>query len=176
MSEPLDSARWYVLKTFRNELRAREELAAELARRRREQQDEEFRFFVPVHYRVEARGGHRAPQLAPLLPNYVFVRATLACVFALKRQFPYLYIYPPQEAGLANLSRCVYVSDAEMQSFIIVARAYEHDQRFYQVEDSGLVRGDRVRVVGGLFDGVEGILEYDQGRSGGRVTVSIPGI
>ena len=176
MSEPVESARWYVLKTFRNELRARQELGAELALRR-QAQAADFRFFVPVHYRVESRGGHRAPQAAPLLPNYVFVRTTLDCVFALKRQFPYLYIYPPRDAdGVTQLAGCVSVPDAEMQSFIIVARAYEHDQRFYQVEPDAMAKGDRVRIVGGTFDGVEGILECDQGRAGGRVTVTIPGV
>ena len=49
-----------------------------------------------------------------------------------------------------------YVPDDEMTQFMRIAQAYEHAVPCFSPSEIDLEQGDRVRIVGGQFSGVEG--------------------
>lgn len=63
-----------------------------------------------------------------------------------------------------------------MHEFIRVAQKYEEDLTYYKPEEICLTKGIKVRVHGGVFDGVEGTLLKVKGKRSKRIVVTIPGI
>ena len=136
-----------------------------------------FDWFVPVHWQLERHNVEQPrPQMRPLVASYVFVRTTLERLRRIVGKYAYLYPYRPAGRDAAY-EHCVWVGDAEMRSFMLVARAYEANRRFYDVRTADVVTGDRVRVVGGAFNGVEGVLQkVARGSNDGYVVVELPGV
>ena len=58
--------------------------------------------------------------------------------------------------------KALVVPDEQMQAFIKVANEYESDVKYMNASEVLLIKGSRVRIIGGTFDGVEGILLYDK--------------
>ena len=182
-----DAARWYVLRTFKYELQARRDFEWEAQQASASTSDVvaseggplgfSFEWFVPVHWQLERHNVDQPrPQMRPLVASYVFVRTDLERLRRIVAKYDYLYPYRPAGRDAVH-EYCVWVGDAEMRSFMIVARAYEANRRFYDVRTTDVVQGDRVRVVGGVFDGVEGILQkVSRGSNDGEVLVELPGL
>ena len=70
--------------------------------------------------------------------------------------------------------RPLVVPDRQMHSFIAVAGAYDEQIVYLDPSIVSLREGDRVRIVGGVFSGVEGIFIRIKGDR--RVVVSIEGV
>ena len=66
------------------------------------------------------------------------------------------------------------VPDKQMYSFIAVAGAYDEQVVFLDSNVVSLRKGDRVRITGGIFAGVEGVFIRIKGDR--RVVVSIEGV
>ena len=163
--------KWYVLIAYKQEENASKDLEKEIAYRKAGGLSE-IRYFAPIYYALKGAEGKKQRVKKPLLPNYVFIRATLDEIFQFKKEHAYLKFHKPRINGAA--SEYVVVPDAEMESFIRVAHAYGQDVVYYRPDEVDLEKGDRVRIIGGAFDGVEGILQCQQGKSGGQVVVEIP--
>ena len=68
----------------------------------------------------------------------------------------------------------VVVPEQEMKNFIAVAGTYEEQLEYITPKPGQFTRGDRVRILGGPFEGAEGVLQRVKGDS--RVIVSIMGL
>ena len=66
------------------------------------------------------------------------------------------------------------VPDRQMSSFIAVAGAYDEQVVYLDSQVVSLREGDRVRITGGVFAGVEGVFLRVKGDR--RVVVSIEGV
>lgn len=88
--------------------------------------------------------------------NYVFVQTSKQVIDNLKRQtLPHLrYIMH----NVNGERRIMTVPEHEMQNFIAVAGNAEEHIRFLPPDEARLSEGDRVRILGGPFEGVEGNL------------------
>lgn len=159
------SVQWYVLIAFKKELQAAHDLS--------KSSHPSLRHFIPLCYRMVGTDTRKVRKKCPLMPNYIFLRGTLKDVFDYKLSHPYLHF---KMDDLADGQRYLTVPDAQMQTFMKVARMYEEDIRFYRPEEVQLEKGDRVRIVGGPLDGVEGTLLCSQGKTGGRVVVELSGL
>lgn len=108
------------------------------------------------------------------LHNYIFVRATRETIDELKtfHQPALRYVMHIQDGH----SQIMVVPDAQMRSFIAVAGNTDERILFLEPADVDLSEGDRVRVTGGLFDGVEGVLMRIGKSKGRHVVVKIEGI
>ena len=111
--------------------------------------------------------------LVPAINNLVFVRSTKNDIDEIKKEkagiIPIRYII--------DKSTCnpIIVPETQMRNFIIVAGCLD-EQLLYLDEniETVLKKGDKVRVMGGAFAGVEGvILRIKRDR---RVVVSIKGL
>ena len=69
--------------------------------------------------------------------------------------------------------RYLTVSDAEMASFRIIARAYGNRLPYLPAAEAGLVKGDEVEVVSGPFAGLRGTFMSRRGTSDGHVVIAV---
>lgn len=148
------AVRWYVLtlpSCHRGSARGMEE---ELAWRR-SHGEEEFEYFAP-QYTDAAAGGQETARRA-LYFNYVFVRASEADIMRIKSRRP-LFNFLRRVTEADGSSHFPYLSDESMANLKLVAAAYSNRLPAYTPEPGMLRKGDRVRIVGGRFDGVEATL------------------
>lgn len=156
---------WYVLRvTYQRELAAKRALG-ELG----------IEHFVPVRTvrRRNAAGRfYRAQEAA--LHNYVFARTTRAAIDELKTfRLPYLrYVVYPEEGR----NRIMTVPEEQMNHFIAVAGRCDEQVLFLRPEEVDLAQGDRVRITGGVFAGVEGVFVRVRNARQRRVVVRIDGV
>lgn len=168
-----DCVRWYVMIAFMKEKAAKDDLEAE-NREREKVNKEKLEFFVPMYFELKGPEEKKKRKKSPLIPNYVFIHASLNEIYAYKQTTNYLKFHRP----VAENGRRKYVTvpDRQMQDFMQVARHYEKDICYYAPGEMSLVKGDRVRIIGGEFNGVEGILICTQGKRGDRVLIEISGV
>ncbi|WP_455587284.1 UpxY family transcription antiterminator [Bacteroides sp.] len=156
---------WYPLRvTYSRELLLKEVLDTE-----------KIENFIPMHYEcVKAKGGDTSKKrkLVPVVHNLIFVRSSLKCIERIKRSVAPLlvvrYIFD-RETRLP-----LVVPDTQMRSFIAVSGNYEEQVVYLDPAANDLQKGDPVRITGGVFDGVEGIVIRVKGDR--RVVVCIQGV
>ena len=67
----------------------------------------------------------------------------------------------------------IVVRDDEMQRFIRVVENFEEEITYLSPEEVNIEKGTRVRIIGGNFDGVEGIFVKVKGKRNKRVVVML---
>lgn len=161
--ETNDSETWFAMSApFRKELAAKSQL--------------ERRFiesFVPMHYAIRTRGGRKSREEVPAINNLIFVRSTKERLQDAKNEIGFLQYLTRRENG-RNVP--IIVPDDQMQRFMAVARMRNEKVVYLRPEEVNLERGTNVRILGGPFDGVEGIFVKVQGRRNRRVVVMVEGI
>jgi transcription antitermination factor NusG len=112
--------------------------------------------------------------------NYVFIRGERRQIEDSLRNISrihLLYHRPGVAPGKSygNYERKpMVVTDREMEMFRRTVSLYQNGGApMVDVDERELQSGDLVRITGGLFAGVEGILKTKKGKEGGKVIVSI---
>lgn len=127
--------------------------------------------FIAKTYKVRTYHGKKTRMLVPAIPNLVFVHSTRRQIREFKQ-----YFYSLQYCFRKTTDGHEYpltVPDREMASFITIARQMEEDIVYHNPDEIQLEKGTRVRVHGGLFDGLEGTLLKVKGKRSKRVVVKI---
>lgn len=75
----------------------------------------------------------------------------------------------------ASSARYVSLSDAEIEAFRIIARAYSNRLPYYRPTDIDLIDGDEVEVVSGPFAGLKGTFIARRGTPHGNIVVNATG-
>lgn len=157
---------WYVLRvTYQRELIAQEKL-----------RDLGIDSFVPVtRERIIGRSGRQEWKRKAALHNYIFVHSYREKIDEIKRyRIPWLryMISPNREKG----RDIMIVEERQMENFIAIAGNEDERLIYLSPDEINLTTGDKVRVVGGTFQGAEGIFVKLQGKREKRVVVKIDGI
>lgn len=135
---------------------------------------EDIESFVPLCYKiVKRRDGQKKRVLKPAIPNYIFVRTTRSILQEVKNRILILQYLTHRENG-KNIP--IIVPDYQMEQFIRVINTYNENLVFLKPEEVNLKKGTPVRIVGGAFDGIEGIFIKVKGHRNRRVVVQIEGI
>ena len=172
-----DPKMWYPMRvTYSRELKVK----AELDRLGIEN-------FVPMTYRiVEVRNngdtGQRKGEsselrraLVPAINNLIFVRLTQERISELKRTnevlepLRYMMDHTAEEAHVI-----LTVPDRQMENFMRVAKVTDDSVMFLDEETVVGKEGKRVRIMGGVFEGVEGVIRRVKRCK--RVVVELDGI
>jgi transcription antitermination factor NusG len=159
------TAEWYVLRvTYQRELSTKEYL-----------DKLNIENFVPIRVvrRRNSKGQFfRACEAA--VHNYIFIRSTRGVIDELKTyKLPMLrYVMHPQNGE----NQIMVVPEEQMRNFIAVAGNEDEQVLFMSPEEVALSKGDKVRITGGVFEGVEGQLMRVKNSRGKRVVVKIDGI
>lgn len=170
-----NAVRWYVLAlpTSRqghyqgNPARA---LRMELERRTRNGEPV-FEYFAPSYVEVRKQHGELVRTNHPLLYNYVFIHASEAEIYRMKRFLPqYNFLPRVREKDDAYYP---YLSDEAMENLKWVAASYSDSDVLpvYTPGPERLMKGDRIRITEGQFKGVEASVIIQPG--GGRKEVMV---
>lgn len=133
--------------------------------------------FVPMCYKlVETKKG-RKKILTSAIHNLIFVHSTQEAITHLKMTRkecePLRYMMKPV-AGNRALREIITVPDREMYNFMRVASALDDSVIFLDYNDFIGKEGSRVRITGGSFAGVEGVIKRIKKNK--HVVVQIEGI
>lgn len=126
--------------------------------------------FAPTYSDVAKRGQYLRRTVKPLVCNYVFLRGNKEQIYSFSRQYPQ---YSPIYNSAEDRTFPVIIPDGEMDNFIRLANAYQNNLPCYAPGEIDLIKGDRVKIIGGPFEGIIGILKSQRGTDGGRVIVNV---
>ena len=121
---------------------------------------EKIENFIPMRYEYVIKSGKRVRRLLPAIHNLVFVHSTRKRIDALKDEL--------------ESSMPILIPDAQMRSFILVAGSHEEAILYVEPAELHLAKGQKVRITGGVFEGVIG--EFVRIRHDRRVVVNIEGV
>ena len=160
-----NSIAWYVLRvTYQREITASKAL-----------EELQVEHYVPtIRTRIRNEKGISIGwKTEPLVHNYIFIHDTYENILRLKQgKLDYLrFIMAKDENGLVSVPQ--YVPDKQMNDFIKVV----HTMGSKPVDPNiDLRKGDRVRVLTGPFEGVEGVFIKMPTRHEKRVVIKIEGV
>ncbi len=162
MESPVEggTAQWFAMGApYRNELRVQKRL-------------DEFgiRSFIPMKYEVVERCGRKSRVQVPAVSNLVFVHAEPSVIKTVKPKIPRLQYKITREGDRNTI---ITIPEKEMEDFIAVTSAMSENITYYAPGEIALAKGTRVRIIGGPFDGAEGVLVKIKGHRSRRFVVSI---
>lgn len=130
--------------------------------------------FVPTEkVRQKDRHGRFVWTQRSVLTGYLFVHIEKEMLFQIPRRLIALRTMAKMEEGLLVP---VMVRDREMESFIRVSGKKEERIVYLDPAKLNFKKGDRVRVIGGTFVGVEGVFLQIGGKHEKRVIVQLEGL
>ena len=156
---------WYVLRvTYQREITASKAL-----------EELQIEHYVPtIRTRIRnEKGVSIGWKTEPLVHNYIFIHDSYENILRIKQgKLDYLrFIMGKDDEGVMSVPQ--YVPEKQMADFIKVVRT----MGFKSVDpDIDLRKGDRVRVLTGPFEGIEGVYVRMPNRHEKRVVVKIEGI
>lgn len=128
--------------------------------------------FIPMRYEYVVRNERKIRKLVPAVHNLVFIHTTRRKLDEIKEAkaavFPLRYIMDRE------IRQPITIPENQMRNFIAVAGTYDQQVIYLPPMDVSMTKGDRVRINGGIFEGVEGIFLRIKGDR--RVVVSIEGV
>lgn len=152
---------WYAMRaTYRRSSAARELL-----------DKENIRCFIPMRYELHLVKGRRVRELVPVVHNLLFVYATSSQIQSVKAKAEYLQYIVNSRSG-----EKIIVPEDQMLRFIAVAGTYNEQLLWFQSGEVNLAKGSKVRVIGGEFEGLEGVFVKVKGARDRRVVVAIQGV
>ena len=161
MESEKESEVWYAMRaTYRRELDAMRLL-----------EKENLGCFIPMQYKISIKRGKKVRVLLPVVHNLLFVHACPSELKCIKSQITYLQYITDTRSG-----QKIIISDNEMQRFIAVAGTYNDHLMYFQPNELNLSKGTRVRVIGGDFEGQEGVFLKVKGARDRRVVIEIQGV
>ena len=161
-----DPKSWYPMRvTYSREIKVK----AELDRL-------EIENFVPMTYKlVCADNGNPHRELVPAINNLIFVRSTQGRISELKTSnevlepLRYMMDHTAEKAH-----EIMTVPDRQMENFMRVASRTDDSVLFLDENTIVGKEGKRVKIMGGMFEGVEGVIRRVKRCK--RVVVALDGI
>ena len=149
--QPKDELQWFALKVSRKETLATSIL-----------EKAGLRTYCPMAATDTTIQGKKVIVERPLIPNTIFVYAPFRQLNTIRNANPFItYCYKKVDGKYKILQ----VPTREMERFIDSSTKMKNDITYFHPEEVELKQGDRVKIVGGLFDGYEGTLLKAKGRA-----------
>ncbi len=153
---------WYVLRiTYSRELALKAYLDSE-----------QIENFIPMRYEYAVRNERKIRKLVPAIHNLVFVRSTRKQLEEIKEVKG--AVLPIRHIIDSETRQPITIPDVQMRNFIAVAGNYDQQVIYLDPTIINLKRGQRVRITGGIFEGVEG--EFVRIKGNRCVVVAIQGV
>ncbi len=151
---------WFAIRvTYHRELKVKEDL-----------ESRGITCFVPMQYRREERNGVMLKRLVPSVHNLIFVYIKPSDMAEYKKtsDMPIRYIMNRETR------KPITVPTREMENFIKVAGTFEEKLIYLNPDLGDFAKGERVRIIGGMFAGAEGVFVRVKGDR--RVVVNVEGL
>ena len=137
-------------------------------------QQEGIESFLPMRYEIITnRYGGKSRKLVPAISNLIFAHTTRSKIQEVKCGVKYLQYKVKPENGKFTP---IIVPDQQMEQFMRVCKTLNDQLTYLSPEEVNLTEGQRVKVIGGEFDGIEGTFVKIKGRRQRRIIVIIPDI
>jgi transcription antitermination factor NusG len=137
----------------------------------------EIECFYPMFYQERRIRNSESTKrfLQPIFRNLLFVKSTKSKLDPVLRTLKFEFgitsdLYFRYRDGEER--KIMIVPSAKMKNFIAVVGAVEEPIIYLSNEDVKIRQGTKVRIIGGVFEGVEGIFMRLQGHK--RVVVGLP--
>lgn len=159
---------WYVLKTiFSRETKVKQLL-----------EEKNIKTFIPMQYKIRQKEGKKIKVLEPAIRDLIFVYAQKSDIEQFKKELSINYGFEAYFLTRKNgLKRVIEtIPEKQMHDFITVANQMQGDALYFHPEELELNKGTKVRVIGGYFDGIEGVLLKVKGKRCKRIIIEIPGV
>lgn len=126
--------------------------------------------FIPMHFQDVTINKKKVRKLIPTIHNLIFIHMSESEIKELKSttNLPIRYIMNKET------KKPLIIPERQMNDFIAVSATNEESLIYLTPEDLKLKKGDKVKIIGGIFEGCEGTLMRIKGDR--RVVVEIPGI
>lgn len=136
---------WFAMRaTYKRELKAKDYL-----------QNKGIKVFVPLKKIIKVVGGVKRTVVVPAINSLIFVKAQKEVLQSVKTGVQYLQ-YITRRVDGKNVP--VIVPERQMEEFILIAQDDAVVKTYLTPKEVDLKEGTRVRIHGGVFDGMEGIL------------------
>lgn len=160
----MDAPKWYVIGGItQKEIKVRDDM------RRRG-----FQCYVPMKYEIRTIMGKKSRRLVPAIHGLLFVNSTIADFQEYAASSPSKIFI--RSIGTGQNRELMWVATHEMENFIRLTQHVEENLTYYKPEEIQLTVGDKIKVHGGVFDGIEGVLVRLPGKRAKQLVVSIPQI
>lgn len=133
-----------------------------------------IRCYVPMRYQVETQKGYKLRRLVPAITELVFVYGTEEQISEAKAKLRETCYWFTKPVLGKNRREKITVSDRDMENFIRITEQTERAVNYFRPDEVSLAKGDCIRIHGGAFDGVEGVLVKVKGKRDKQLVVSIP--
>ncbi len=159
-SDTASDKKWYALRvTYAREMKVKRYLDAC-----------DIKSYIPMRMEERVFFGKRRKRLVPIIHNLIFVHIGDERMKEIKSipDLPIRYIMDKES------KRPIVIPDKQMNDFISVAQSDNEHVEFISPNAIAVKQGDRVRVTGGAFQGIEG--EYIRYKGHSKVAISIQGV
>lgn len=129
--------------------------------------------YLPTVHRLKMNHGRRVRVEAPLVSSLIFVHCDKDKLQRFKMKVPYLQ-YMTQHVGMRN--EPIVVPQKQMDDFISVTKQDVNRLLFFKPGELEVKRGTPVRLHGGAFDGIQGLLMKVTGKRNKRVVIEVSGV
>lgn len=153
---------WYVMRTVACG-------SYKTIRRRLDADDVEF--FQPMHYILRRRLDKPYKSYEPCVSNLFFVRGSREQLVKYTKNASRFQFYYDRTRGIQ--ADCLVIDDKQMEDFKRVYRANAEDPHIFTPSELNIRPGQRIRVIGGPFDGIEGTFQRVQGFRNRRLIVTL---
>ena len=163
-SQPTEEAKWYVMRAYKNEKKAEELLSGKNG----------MTYFIPKQKVIRTYQGKKVITTEPVIHSLVFVFASQKQIVNFKR-------YICNDLQFVSWKRYdstsyLTIPAKQMDDFIRMCTQKEQEVTFYTPDEIPLEKGQKVRVHGGVFDKMEGILVKTYKKRNKQLAVIIPDI
>lgn len=126
--------------------------------------------FLPMKYAEKMKGERKVRVLVPAIHNLIFMRSTPRQM----SEYMETSTLPIRFIRSIDTHQPIVIPEAQMRNFIAVAGNYDEQIMYIDYDTALLKKGQRVRVTGGIFEGIEG--EFVRVGGDRRVLVKLAGI
>ena len=153
---------WYVMRAYKNEKKAEELLSG----------NHGLTYFIPKQKVIRTNERKKVITMEPVIRSLVFVYATQQQIVAFKRDIynDLQFVIWKCDGGIRYLT----VPTNQMNNFIQVCEQKEQEVVFYRPDQIQVEKGQRVRVHGGTFDKLEGIVVKVEKKRSKQFVVLVP--
>ncbi|MDR0970875.1 MAG: UpxY family transcription antiterminator [Bacteroidales bacterium] len=156
-----DEVLWYALRAYKAEKKMEKILI-----------EKGYDYFIAKKYKNTIYKGKKKRILTLAIPSLIFVHSSANKINELKLISSGSLQYMTFPCGKVN--KRIVIRDDEMENFISVATKYEKEELSYvNPNEIPLEKGQKVRIIGGEFDGLVGTLLKIKGRRNKRLVVSL---
>lgn len=133
----------------------------------------EIECFIPMIHKIVNTAHGKVRRFVPAISNLVFARTTKEEIQKVKTGVSFIQYKVRRENG-KNIP--LTVPDHDMQQFMSVCEAANEELIYLSPEEINLKKGTPVKVIGGAFDGVEGVFVKIKGKRKKHIVVNIENI